>query len=330
MARKKVVSRVGISDEAITEVVGIDLEPFITDPSVMFDACAKADTYFQKEFGLSVPPRVPCHGWWTLPLLGVQVDEPENGWPHPLVCLERAENVDRLTMPEGDYMAHPSISRLVEYDKAVCAVTGRETYLHDGVPLGPVTFCRTLRGDDFFLDLYESPEHAHKLLDFAADYHIEFQSQLLRYCGGEVGELMHIADDFAGMISPAMWDEFVIPYWKRIFEKRGVQLGYKIRMLHSELMNPEQQMIAVRNMPINAIECGEDPNVTVDDMNATGLDYWWHIKAMQMYNGTPEEIRDSFRDAAEKGATTIITGLTLQGIPPANVHAFLDVAREYE
>jgi len=329
MPCRKVRSWLGISDEAITEVAGIKLRPFLTDPQMMFDACAKADVFFGREYGLRVPPRVPLHGWWTLALLDIHIEYPEDGWPHPMVRLERAADVERLAMPEGDFFAHPGLAPLVEYDRAVCKVTGRSSCIHDGLPLGPVTFARTLRGDDFFVDLYDSPEHAHKLLDLGAELHLALQRQRLRYSGNPKEDLMHIADDFAGMISPAMWPEFVLPYWKRIFEERGVQAGCKTIMLHSELMNPAQQMLAVEDLPINCIECGEDPNVTVEDMNATGLEYWWHIKALEMLNGTADDVRRSFREAAEGGAPVIASGITHRHIPPENIRAFLEMSEEY-
>ncbi|MFH0963831.1 MAG: uroporphyrinogen decarboxylase family protein [Planctomycetota bacterium] len=329
MAGKKVRSWLGISDEAITEVAGITLKPYLSDPDVMFDACGKADAYFHREYGLRVPPRIPLHGWWSLALLDVHIEYPEDGWPHPMTRLARARDVERLVMPTGDFFAHPGLTPLVAYDKAVCAVTGAKTHIHDGITLGPVTFARTMRGDDFFIDLYESPDCAHKLLDFGTEFHLAFQRERRRYGGNPKEELMHIADDFAGMISPKMWPEFVLPYWRRIFEERGVRAGSRTIMLHSELMNPEQQMLAVRDLPINCIECGEDPNVTIEDMNATGLEYWWHVKALEMLNGGPDDVRRSFREAAEGGAPVVVSGVTHRHVPSENIRAFLEVSKEY-
>ena len=330
MTKKKVRSSLGVSAEAATEVAGIPLKPFLTDPEVMFDVCERADEFFNREYGLRVPPHVPLHGWWSLVLLDIEIEWPDDGWPHPVTRLERAEDVDRLRIPDGDFFEHPALAPVIEYDKAVCRVTGQRSHLHDGMALGPVTFARTLRGDDFFIDLYDSPKWALRLMEFATEFHLRFQEQLLAYTGGEPGGLMHIADDFAGMIPPAMWDEFVLPHWGRIFRERGVGVGYETRMLHSELMKPEQQTMAARQLPINAIECGEDPHVTVEDMNATGLEYWWHVKALEMLHGTPEEVETSFRDAAEGGAPRIVSGITHREIPPENIRAFLRVAKEYE
>ena len=330
MGRKKVRSHLGVSDEAITEVAGIPLKPFLTDPDVMFDACAKADAHFNSEYGLRVAPRVPLHGWWSLVLLDVEIAYPEDGWPHPLTRLERAEDVEGLVMPEGDTFADPRLAPLVAYDKAVRAVTGSGSYIHDGVTLGPVTFARTLRGDDFFLDLYEAPEYAHKLLDFGTTFHLVFQRARRQYAGNLKETFMHIADDFGGMISPAMWPEFVLPYWKRIFDARGVQAGCETIMLHSELMTPAHQMLAAEHLPITCIECGEDPNVTIDDMNATGLEYWWHVKALEMLNGSADDVRRSFSEAAEGGAPVIVSGVTHRHVPAANICAFLEMSEQYK
>lgn len=329
MKRPEIRSWLSISDEAITEVAGMPLRPFLTDADVMLSACATADVFFNAEYGLRVEPHIPLHSWWSLAMLGIEIEWPEDGWPHPVRTLERPEDVEGLTIPEGNFFKHPALAPIVQYDRNVCAVTKAASHLHDGMALGPVTCAQTLRGDAFFLDLYESPERAHRLLDFATELHLRFQEQRRLYCGLPAGDFMHIADDLAGMISPALWPEFVLPYWKRIFVQRGSELGRSTRMLHSELMNPEQQMLAVKHLPITCIECGEDPNVTIEDMNATGLEYHWHIKALEMLNGTPEKIRQSYRQAADGGAPVVVSGIAHRGVPPENIRAFLQMVSEY-
>gem|GEM_PF-2343190 len=318
-----------ISTEAITEVAGIPLRPFLRDPEVMAAACAKADAYFNNRYGLRVAPHVPLHGWWSLVLLGIRIEWPEDGWPHPVTRLPDAEAVSTLELPTGEWFAHPDLEPIIRYDKAVQRLTGSGSHLHDGMALGPVTCARTLRGDGFFLDLYEAPERAHRLLEFATDFHLAFQAAQRMYTGVTAPDFMHIADDFAGMISPAMWPEFVLPYWKRIFEERGVALVSRMRMLHSELMMPAHQELAAANLTITCIECGEDPNVTLADMNATGLEYWWHVKALQMLNGTAAEIRTAFTEAVEAGAPMIVSQIGHRHVPHENICAFLECKDEF-
>ena len=318
-----------VSTEAITEVAGIPLRPFLQDPEVMARACAKADTHFSSKYGLRVAPHVPLHGWWSLALLGIEIEWPEDAWPHPVTRLSCAADVANLRLPQPDCFAGSELEPVVRYDQAVQRMTGNDSHLHDGMALGPVTCARTLRGDDFFLDLYEAPEQAHRLLAFATDLHLAFQAAQRAYTGGTSPDWMHIADDFAGMISPAMWPEFVLPYWKRIFEERGVALGCRMRMLHSELMGPAHQELAVAHLPITCIECGEDPHVTLADMNALELEYWWHIKALQMLNGTPAGIRTACLEAAHAGAPMIRSQIGHRQVPHDNICAFLDVKREY-
>ena len=329
MKRQKIRSWLSISAEAITEVAGIPLRPFLTDPDVMLKACAVADAFFNAEYGLRVEPSVPLHGWWSLALLGIEIEWPEDGWPHPVTRLDKPEDVTALKIPDGNFFEHPALAPVVQYDRRVCKATGAPTHLHDGMALGPVTCARTLRGDAFFLDLHDSPALAHRILDFATELHIRFHEQRRSYSGQPAGDFMHIADDLAGMIAPAMWQEFVLPYWKRIFIERGTKLGRSTRMLHSELMNPQQQMLAVEHLPITCIECGEDPNVTVDDMNATGLEYWWHIKGLELLHGPPEQIRQSYRQAAHDGAPVIISDITHRNTPPDNIRAFLEMVSEF-
>jgi len=43
-----------------------------------------------------------------------------------------------------------------------------------------------------------------------------------------------LCDDFAGLISPEMWPEFVLPYYRRLY----AAFGDGPRSMHSELLRP--------------------------------------------------------------------------------------------
>ena len=93
-----------------------------------------------------------------------------------------------------------------------------------------------MRGLDFIYDVYDEPEKVKKFLALLTDSIISFYRFNNRVNGlpeinlGGAG----LADDFASLISPDLWPEFVIPYWNQYYE--GLTTGK--RSLHCENLSP--------------------------------------------------------------------------------------------
>jgi len=98
---------------------------------------------------------------------------------------------------------------------------------------GPVTTAVLLRGQDFYVDMHENPDGAKKFLELITDSIISYR-RFLRKINGEpeIGaDGTGLADDFAALVNPDMFEEFVIPYWNRYYE--GLISGGR-RSLHCE------------------------------------------------------------------------------------------------
>ena len=92
---------------------------------------------------------------------------------------------------------------------------------------------------DFFMDLYDEPEKVHEMLTLLCDSITSFARWSCRMNGApEVSDFgASIFDDFAALVPPDKWSEFVIPYWNRFFEDRTTG---KNRFVHCEDTYPEQ------------------------------------------------------------------------------------------
>ena len=192
---------------------------------------------------------------------------------------------------------------------------------------GPVTTAGLLRGQDFFLDCLADPQRAHRLLDVCTESYIRFYRASDAANGVTDRQTIGIADDYAGLIKPEMWPEFVLPYYQRIISALGPQGCH----MHTELVRREHLPL-LRELELASLNFGENQYITARDVMdlVPGVPFGWHILTVsEMQQGTPDGVRRRFLELVRLGVTEIIAELTVN-TPPQNVRAFLDIARQME
>jgi uroporphyrinogen-III decarboxylase len=191
---------------------------------------------------------------------------------------------------------------------------------------GPVTTAVLLRGTQFLIDCVTDPDRAHHLLSVCTDTYIAFVRAVREVTGTPQQGGVGIADDHAGNLSPAMWPEFVLPYYERVY----AELGATRRSLHTELVRP-QHLPLLRELRLDHVNFGENQYLGVRDVvDALDVPFDWHIKTVsEMLQGTPAQIQEAYRRAVADGAPEMVCELTV-GTPPENVRAFIDIGRAYE
>ncbi|MBR4443826.1 MAG: hypothetical protein IKS52_11230 [Clostridia bacterium] len=116
-----------------------------------------------------------------------------------------------------------------------CAINPLDGYGGEGV----ITSAVMMRGQDFFIDLYDEPEKVREYLSllnrsiirfFQWSNHVNGQPELAGWCAW-------LADDFAALIPPDLWRKFVVPYWIEYFEGRTTARRWTF---HCEGTAPEQ------------------------------------------------------------------------------------------
>jgi uroporphyrinogen-III decarboxylase len=191
---------------------------------------------------------------------------------------------------------------------------------------GPVTTAVLLRGTAFFEDCLVDPESAHRLLSVCTDTYVAFARAVREATGAPDEGSVAIADDHAGNLSPAMWPQFVLPYYERIYD----QLGATRRSMHTELVRREHLPL-LASLGLDHVNFGENQYLAVREVaDALQVPFDWHIKAVsEMLQGTPAQIQAAYHQAVADGAPAMACELTV-GTPPENIRAFLSVARAYE
>ena len=191
---------------------------------------------------------------------------------------------------------------------------------------GPITTAGLLRGEQFFVDCAVDPDRAHRLLDVCTEMFIRWRRVVMEVTGSTRPTVAGICDDYAGMLGPDMFPEFVVPYYRRIYETLGTHGGH----LHTELVRREH-LPHLHGLGLTSINFAEDDYLSIAEVQQELPDvpFSWHIKTVsEMLQGTPGLIRRRFREIAAEGITQINCELTV-GTPPENIRAFLEVAAEY-
>ena len=192
---------------------------------------------------------------------------------------------------------------------------------------GPVTTAGLLRGHDFFLDCLADPQRAHHLLDVCTETYIRFYQASDAANGVSDRQTIGIADDYAGLIRPEMWPEFVLPYYRRIIAALGPQGCH----MHTELVRREH-LALLRSLKLASLNVGENQYITVRDVMDVLPDvpFGWHILTVsEMQQGTPDGVRRRFLELVDMGVTEIIAELTVN-TPPENIRAFVQTGRDME
>ena len=123
---------------------------------------------------------------------------------------------------------------------------------------GPVTTAVLLQGSGFFLDCLLCPIRAHRLLSVCTDTYVAFVQAVQQATRAPWGGGVGIADDHAGNLSPSMWDEFVLPYYERIY----AGLGATNRSMHTELVRREHLHL-LGQLALDHINFGENQYMTL-------------------------------------------------------------------
>ncbi|MHB0878323.1 MAG: uroporphyrinogen decarboxylase family protein [Anaerolineae bacterium] len=326
-SRRGVAWGLGVSPEVLTEYAGTTLHGFYTDPEVMLFTQQEANRRFRALYGVDATAlHIAAPAYVGVSALGAEVVFPEHDAPmvrNQGHVLPGRDAVFALTVPEPSTV--PLMQRSVAMRPHFAEATGQVVPLSSGQE-GPLTAAVLLRGERFFVDVYEDPAAAHRLLDVVTDTYIAF-TRYARALNGTTVAATGLADDFAGMLRPALWTEFVLPYWRRIFEA----LGPGRRSVHSELLHREHLPLLV-DLGVDFFDPGVDQYLTSATIAAAVaipfMAYIWPVRDLLL--GGPEVVRRQYAAEVAAGVSQVVADVSSPGIPPDSIRAFIEVARQHE
>jgi uroporphyrinogen-III decarboxylase len=253
----------------------------------------------------------------------------ENGLPHAEKMISGPEGIDSLPQPnvKTDGLLPFMISRLKNNQNAI---NDADHQVRFAVARGPLNIATFLMGTtEFMLALAMDPEGSHRLLkkitDFVCDW-LCWQKECFPSIDGVL-----VLDDIMGFVGEVEFEEFVKPYFKRIFECTGA----KVRFLH----NDADGLITARNLKDIGVNMfnfsfnhsmGEIRKIAGQEIilvgNVPGRDV--------LGRGTPEMVDEAVKKAfSEIESRDRIIWSAGGGMPPEvqnpNIEAFINAVKKY-
>ena len=340
---KQVDIRVEIYPDVVPYLGEADMIKFLTDPVTCGDAWEKAKEKFHAVFGESLPMRaVSPHpiSYMHLLALGGKLDMRSTGEPnvHPfasdideaLALAKKAENFDYESLRETHVL----------YE--ICEYLGRR-FPEEHVPKftgfgfeGPITTAILMRGSDFYCDMYDEPEKCAELLRLLAEGAGKCSNFARLKGGGKINDYAYsICDDFAALVPPSMFGEFVLPYWY-IFGDT-ITLDKPTRFfLHCEGMTP-QHLGVLGDAHINHFQPSVSPALKLSDMTPwigkSYNEFDWLCYAFNVVKMTDDEIAAFIEESLAADACAVRTQIGAYAFESGHtdrIKAWLKAAEKYK
>ena len=330
LGKRKIPWTLNISPEIKTEYTGAKLGEYYTDPYIKMNVQLESERMFSELYGLPVKKNISAAGglsYVAVSLLGAQIEFPED---HPPEIRERRiksiEDIDDIKL--GDpYKSGimPMILEHFEYMKRKAEGTDIKVDAGIGGIQGPFTTAVILRGMDMFMDIILNPDESKILLEKCTEANISV-IRMVAELSGRKAESIWMGDDYGGMMSPDMYQEFSYPYLKKVYEKYNI----KNKTLHCETLK-KGHLKYLGMLGADWYDPGVNDDLSVKDIiEETDVKFTYNLFTVRdMLNGYPETIKKRYIEIVHDGAPAV-TAEICRGTPKENIAAYVNIAREYE
>lgn len=302
-----------IYHDLIPYIAGITMREFYADAEKCARAWRVANAVLSDYFGDYCPmrtPTAPPFSYGHLVSIGAPYALPEDSEPNvrPFArdideAVAILKDVSDRDFGDNDLCRH--YIRLNAYlkdrfpDRAINPLDG---YGGEGV----ITSAVLMRGQDFFVDLYDAPDKVHMFLSLLNQSIIRFFQWSNRVNGQPALNTWGawLADDFAALIPPSLWDEFVVPYWNEFFEGRTTSPR---RTLHCEGVAPEQ-LRYLHKVGLIHYQPSVSEKLTLDNVRAnTEIPFDWLLYAWKVTEMSDEAIQAWVDETLAAGVSIVRT-----------------------
>jgi len=315
---KEIYPTVEIYHDIVPHISGITDRQFYTDPELCVKAWKEAVAVISDYFGefnqllaLTKKPSAPGLSYGHLVCLGAPLKLPtKDGEPN---IKPFAEDIDEAieimkSKKNVDFADNDVFRYYVEMNKALQkAFPNADISLTAGYGSeGPLTSAVLMRGQDFLCDIYDEPEKAHEFLTLMTESIIAFKKFINRFNGQpEITKHCWMCDDFASLITPSLWPEFVVPYWNQYFDHLATQDAR--RTVHCENTHPTQ-LPYLKDVKLAHYQPSVATALTIENIKEnTDIPFDWLLYAFNIIKMTDEEIEAWVDNTVQAGIRKIRT-----------------------
>lgn len=322
---------VGGGIEALSAMAGIRFDRMFLDLDAIVEAYRRGTPIARERFGPDIafgPPRWASISYGHLNCLGAELRFPEGSEVAVTPLYGSLAEGIRALKREVDFACQGRFPFYLDLRARL-----RAAFPDLAIPFagfgceGPLTTAWLLRGQDFFLDLYDDPPLAAEYVRLATESVVRYRRLLARVNGEPEFSAAGapLADDGAAMIPPGLWPELVVPNLERYFSA----LTSGCRWAHIE-------DLTVAHLPfLDRLQIDfYDPSVSRRLSPALirrhcGVPFHWRLNEPEYEYLSPEEAARWVRDAAAEGADRVATEVWRNNATPRAaqiVHAFVRAA----
>jgi len=264
-----------------------------------------ADSEYVSLPGISCPPLSYGH----LGCIGAKIRYPEDSEPNMTQMVDSVEDGIKWLERDWDFAKSDLYKLYDAYWRKIKDDFPGQTYFSGLGKEGPITSAVLMRGQDFFVDMYEKPEESKKFLSLLTESIIKFDKFMRKINNvtvtGDMG--VGLVDDFAGFTSPGLYDEFVIPYWNQYYGGLTVTGN---RWLHCEGMSRKHLPYLAKGK-INHFQPSVSPLLTcqmlAEDLKDSKIQYDWMLPTFDLIAMDDNQIQQWVKDTVATGAPLIRT-----------------------
>ena len=310
---KKISPIIEVISDIVPYLGGITMREFYTDYKKCASAWKIAVKFLKEYYGDLIPIPTPSGAplsYGHLISIGSPITFPENGEPNASPFAGSVnEAIDILKERKGkDFSDNPMFQHYMDMGKYFGEeFHGGRSYFGGFGAQGPLTSAVLMRGQDFLCDIYDEPEKSKEFLFLMTDSIIDYIKFLRRINGEpEMSNGMGMTDDFASLIPPDMWDEFVIPYLDQ--ECKGLSNG-SYRYMHIENLTPKH-LRNLKKLGLNNFQPSVSDALTIENIKANldpSIAFDWMLYPYRIIFMTDKEIEDWVDSTVQAGVTTIRT-----------------------
>jgi uroporphyrinogen-III decarboxylase len=295
---------------------GVTFEQYIADPLVMMETQLRFQQWRRMNVWADWEMGMPQEKWDAVYVdyqnagegawFGCRI-EFSGGMPRCVPLLEDKKDLSHLYIKDPITGHIPQISEAYQFMKDKVA----QGWEYAGIPVdgvhppflgtdGPFTIAAELRGStQLCIDLYEDPQFAHDLLDFVTSQTIRRIKAWAQAVGHSFPvDGWYFADDCVEFLSLEHYQEFVLPYHKRLIS----ELSYGKNKIH--LCGRVQHLLPTIHRELNIdlfnlgypTDMGELRQELGPDVELQG-----NINPMLLHTGTPAAIEQAVNELLGSG-----------------------------
>jgi len=278
------------------------------------------------------PPNAASISYGHLASLGAKIRYPDNSEPNTEPMFSNIQEGVNWLKRDVDFSANDVFKRYYEVWQYLKQSFPNEKVQFSGYAhQGPLTSAVLLRGQDFYVDIYDEPELTKEFLTLLTDSIVRF-NHFLRTINGQPlvdPSGSYLADDFSSLVSPWFWPEFVVPFWNQYYS--GLTTGK--RNIHVENLVPEHLQY------LTEVGIGYfDPSVSAKlspriIRERVDFDFSWRLLSMHIPNMTTDDVVEWVYHSVEEGARFLNSYMTDTYCMPQNqqkAFAFMDTCQKIE